>query len=141
MCRLQDALRYLVSDASRTKTKPVKDEEARGRTPSIEWEFKHAGQLLVATLECADEPALLESGKPGWYQVSQRIPWRFEWKFQVPCSVTELMKGYKRSLPPLVRPELMAQVEFVEWTPEAHLRHSRFLGLREDKMAADVARE
>ena len=26
-----------------------------------------------------------------------------------------------------VRPELVAEVEFVEWTPEGHLRHARFV--------------
>jgi hypothetical protein len=29
--------------------------------------------------------------------------------------------------------ELVAQIEFTEWTPDGHLRHSRFVGLREDK--------
>jgi bifunctional non-homologous end joining protein LigD len=28
-----------------------------------------------------------------------------------------------------VRPELVAVVEFVEWTLEGHLRHARFVGL------------
>ena len=28
-----------------------------------------------------------------------------------------------------VRPELVAEVEFVEWTPEGHLRHARFIRL------------
>ena len=40
-----------------------------------------------------------------------------------------------------VRPELVAQIEFTEWTPDGHLRHSRFAGLREDKEAWQVARE
>ena len=30
-----------------------------------------------------------------------------------------------------VRPELVAEVEFVEWTPDGHLRHARFVGMRE----------
>ncbi len=30
-----------------------------------------------------------------------------------------------------VRPELLAEVEFVEWTPEGHLRHARFVGLKD----------
>jgi bifunctional non-homologous end joining protein LigD len=30
-----------------------------------------------------------------------------------------------------VRPELAAKVEFVEWTPEGHLRHARFVGMRD----------
>jgi bifunctional non-homologous end joining protein LigD len=40
-----------------------------------------------------------------------------------------------------LRPELVARVDFVEWTPDAHLRHASFIGLREDKDARDVVRE
>lgn len=40
-----------------------------------------------------------------------------------------------------VRPELVAQVKFTEWTADHHLRHPVFLGLRDDKKAADVVRE
>jgi bifunctional non-homologous end joining protein LigD len=40
-----------------------------------------------------------------------------------------------------VRPELVAQVAFSEWTRDGRLRHPRFLGLREDKPARDVVRE
>ena len=32
-----------------------------------------------------------------------------------------------------VRPELVAQIEFLEWTDSDHLRHSKFVGLRENK--------
>ena len=39
-----------------------------------------------------------------------------------------------------LRPELVAQIEFAEWTPDGHLRHSKFLGLREDKDAKEVMR-
>lgn len=39
-----------------------------------------------------------------------------------------------------LRPVLVGQFEFVEWTPDNHLRHSRFIGLREDKKAKDVHR-
>jgi len=31
----------------------------------------------------------------------------------------------------VIGPVLVAQFEFVEWTPDRHLRHSRFVGLRE----------
>ena len=40
-----------------------------------------------------------------------------------------------------VRPVLVGQFEFVEWTPDNHLRHSRFVGLRLDKNPCDVMRE
>ena len=40
-----------------------------------------------------------------------------------------------------VNPTLVAQVRFVEWTSEGHLRHAAFLGLRTDKPARAVRRE
>jgi bifunctional non-homologous end joining protein LigD len=40
-----------------------------------------------------------------------------------------------------VRPKLVAQVAFTEWTREDKLRHPRFLGLREDKRPQDVVQE
>jgi DNA ligase D-like protein (predicted ligase) len=38
-------------------------------------------------------------------------------------------------------PKLVAQIRFVEWTADGHLRHAAFLGLRGDKTARDVRRE
>lgn len=40
-----------------------------------------------------------------------------------------------------LKPVLVAQFEFVEWTEDAHLRHSRFMALRDDKKPNDVRRE
>lgn len=40
-----------------------------------------------------------------------------------------------------VRPELVGEVAFTEWTRAGQLRHPRFLGLRRDKDAKDVVRE
>jgi bifunctional non-homologous end joining protein LigD len=40
-----------------------------------------------------------------------------------------------------VRPELVAQVGFSEWTDAGELRHPRFQGLRDDKAAREVVRE
>jgi DNA ligase D-like protein (predicted ligase) len=40
-----------------------------------------------------------------------------------------------------LKPVLVAQFEFLEWTADNHLRHSKFVGLREDKPANDVVRE
>jgi bifunctional non-homologous end joining protein LigD len=39
-----------------------------------------------------------------------------------------------------VAPELVAQVRFVEWTADGHLRHAAFLGLRDDKPPRQVTR-
>jgi bifunctional non-homologous end joining protein LigD len=40
-----------------------------------------------------------------------------------------------------IKPKLIAQVGFTEWTGSGALRHPRFLGLRDDKNAKDVIRE
>jgi bifunctional non-homologous end joining protein LigD len=40
-----------------------------------------------------------------------------------------------------VRPKLVAEVVFMEWTPDGRLRHPRFVGLRTDKPAAQITRE
>lgn len=40
-----------------------------------------------------------------------------------------------------VTPTLVAQIRFVEWTAEGHLRHAAFLGLRADKAPRDIRRE
>ena len=37
-----------------------------------------------------------------------------------------------------VRPALVAQIRFVEWTADGHLRHAAFIGLRTDKGADEV---
>ena len=66
----------------------------------------------------------------------------------------ELLKPLRRDSPPFaelpklprtraadvqwVEPRLVAQVRFVEWTHDRRLRHPSYLGLRDDKRAAEV---
>jgi ATP-dependent DNA ligase len=40
-----------------------------------------------------------------------------------------------------LKPMLIGQFEFREWTPDNHVRHSRFVALRDDKKASEVKRE
>jgi len=40
-----------------------------------------------------------------------------------------------------VKPEVVAQVEFTDWTAADHLRHSRFVGLGDDKDAREAAKK
>ena len=40
-----------------------------------------------------------------------------------------------------VRPKLVGQFGFAEWTRDGRLRHPRYLGLRDDKPASEVVRE
>ena len=40
-----------------------------------------------------------------------------------------------------LKPVLVGQFEFLEWTGDSHLRHTKFVGLRDDQPARDVRRE
>lgn len=40
-----------------------------------------------------------------------------------------------------LRPELVAELAFAEWTGDGRLRHPSYLGLRDDKAAAEVTRD
>ena len=40
-----------------------------------------------------------------------------------------------------LKPKLVAAIEYAEWTPANHLRHSRFVALRDDKDPREVVRE
>ena len=40
-----------------------------------------------------------------------------------------------------VRPEIVAQFEFLEWTSGDQLRHTKYIGLRPDQTARDVVQE
>ena len=43
--------------------------------------------------------------------------------------------------PHWLRPTLVAQVKFTEWTADGHLRHPVYLGLRDDKPPEEIVRE
>ena len=40
-----------------------------------------------------------------------------------------------------VRPALVAEIEFLEWTVEDQLRQSRFVSMKEDKIGTEIVRE
>jgi ATP-dependent DNA ligase len=40
-----------------------------------------------------------------------------------------------------LKPRIVAEVEFLEWTGANHLRHTKFLGLRDDKDPVRIVRE
>ena len=50
-------------------------------------------------------------------------------------------RGYEARGAHWVKPELVAEVAFTEWSNDGALRHPSFQGLRADKKAADVVRE
>jgi ATP-dependent DNA ligase len=60
---------------------------------------------------------------------------------ELPASQFTKAVGLPRIRAHWVRPEVVVQVAFLEWTVHGKLRHSRLLGLRSDKAARDVVRE
>ncbi|WP_024802117.1 non-homologous end-joining DNA ligase [Nocardia sp. BMG51109] len=68
-------------------------------------------------------------------------------------SLHERLSGLEQDGPPFtrgltgssgahwVRPEMVAEVAFTEWTRDGKLRHPRYTGLRTDKNAGDVVKE
>jgi ATP-dependent DNA ligase len=40
-----------------------------------------------------------------------------------------------------LKPQLVAVIEFLEWTLDNHLRHPKFVGLRDDRAPREVVRE
>jgi ATP-dependent DNA ligase len=66
--------------------------------------------------------------KPGGGNVHFCQPLQSERRTQGEGLTTEKMKECR-----WLKQVLVGQFEFVEWTPDGHLRHDRFMGLREDQ--------
>jgi ATP-dependent DNA ligase len=60
---------------------------------------------------------------------------------EVPAPPFTNAKGLPRLRAHWVRPEVVVQVAFIEWTVHGKLRHPRLLGVRLDKEPQEVARE
>ena len=54
---------------------------------------------------------------------------------------SERLSPAETALAHFVRPQLVGEVQFAEWTPDGHLRHPSWRGLRTDKNASEVVRE
>jgi bifunctional non-homologous end joining protein LigD len=57
------------------------------------------------------------------------------------AATVKLPKGHSAKGVHWLKPQLVAEIRFTEWTKDGVLRHPSFLGLREDKAASDVVRE
>jgi ATP-dependent DNA ligase len=62
-------------------------------------------------------------------------------ELEIPKTPFTKAKGLPRLRAHWVRPEIVVQVGFIEWTAHGKLRHPRLLGVRTDKPPKDVVRE
>jgi bifunctional non-homologous end joining protein LigD len=124
------------------KSKCIKRQEfvIAGYTPSKKG-FPGFGSLILGVY---DKGKLVYSGRVGTgFSIKQRL---------------ELQKKLDRLAQPTMpfetkpkdpglrdahwaRPQLVAEVEFAEWTADGSIRHPSFQGLREDKNPAEIVRE
>ncbi|HEX7236772.1 MAG TPA: DNA ligase D [Gammaproteobacteria bacterium] len=101
------------------------------------------GALLVATRDSANAP-LRYAGKVGTGFDERTLK-----------SLHARLKPLERKSPPVektsargvargvhwVEPQLVAEIAYTEWTGDGRLRHPTFVGVREDKTAAEVVEE
>ncbi len=101
------------------------------------------GALLMGYYEAdeQDRPVLRYAGRVGTGFKEQDL----EHLGQELAARTRSASPFAGTQPPrgarFVEPELMAEIEFRQWTHDRILRHSSYKGLREDKPAADVRME
>jgi bifunctional non-homologous end joining protein LigD len=99
------------------------------------------GALLVGYYEPDDH--FVYAGKVGTgfdVRLLRELRERLD-RLEIAASPFTKAKGLPRVRAHWVRPEIVVQVSFIEWTAHGKLRHSRLIGLRPDKPARDVVRE
>jgi bifunctional non-homologous end joining protein LigD len=100
----------------------------------------HLGALLLGVYD--DDKSLIYSGRVGTGFDDRELA-----KLIKLLKPLETSKSAIKSPPRTnekthwVKPQLVAQVRFTEWTADSILRHPVYLGLRDDKKALDVKRE
>ncbi|HKU40463.1 MAG TPA: DNA ligase D [Polyangiales bacterium] len=102
------------------------------------------GSMLVGYYD--DAGALVFAGKVGTGKGFGQKFWRtlrgrLERLEQKTCPFTPRPTGWLGKHAHWLRPELVSEVEFSEWTAGGHIRHPSLKGFREDKPAHDVLRE
>ena len=83
------------------------------------WSLDTARKLKARLLKLHVDRSPFETGSSRQGRWSKRVPGGEHW----------------------VKPLLVAEVSFAEWTPEGHIRHASFQGLRSDKPAKAIIRE
>ncbi len=100
------------------------------------------GALLLGVYEPGGK--LRYSGKVGTGfndRILASLQGKLDGLVQSSSSFVNPPRGFEAKGVHWVKPRLVAEIAFTEWTQDGSLRHPSFQGLREDKNAADVVRE
>jgi bifunctional non-homologous end joining protein LigD len=121
------------------KIKAVNEQELAivGYNPSTH-SNREVGSLHLAVAESGE---LVYAGKVGTgFSEKQRVWLKDELSKDV-IPRTPVKNAPRVKVATWVKPRLVAQVHFTEWTSDGRLRHPAFLGLRPDKKPMECARE
>ena len=124
------------------KSKCLKRQEfvIAGYTPSKKG-FPGFGSLVLGVY---DKGKLVYSGRVGTgFSIKQRLELQKKLdrisQLAIPFAVKPKDPGLRDTH--WAKPQLVAEVEFTEWTADNSIRHPSFKGLREDKSPAEIVRE
>ena len=124
------------------KTKCIKRQEfvIAGYTPSKN-DFPGFGSLILGVYE---KDKLIYCGRVGTgFSIKQRlgIQKKLDRLSQTAMPFVSIPKDPGLRQAHWARPQLVGEVEFMEWTADGVIRHPSFQGLREDKKPAEIVRE
>lgn len=99
------------------------------------------GSLLLATFDPSRGDGLRYAGKVGTGFDTRELEELYERMLPLRVPRPPVVDPPRMRDATWIQPVLVAEVRYTEWTADGKLRHPTFLGLREDKRAADVRRE
>ena len=124
------------------KTKCIKRQEfvIAGYTPSKN-DFPGFGSLILGVY---DRGQLIYCGRVGTgFSIKQRLELqrKLDQLSRTTMPFVAIPKDPGLRAAHWARPQLVGEVEFMEWTADGLIRHPSFQGLREDKKPAEIVRE
>ena len=116
---------------------------APAKEPALSMPSAHAEKAQRSEGRDRQEPDFVFAGKIGTgFDTKLLLDLRSRLDaLEIPASPFTKAKGLPRLRAHWVRPEIVVQVAFTEWTVHGKLRHPRLLGVRFDKAARDVVKE
>ena len=111
-----------------------------GYTPSKN-DFPGFGSLILGVY---DKGKLIYCGRVGTgFSIKQRVDLqkKLDRLSQTAMPLASIPKDPGLRAAHWAKPQLVGEVEFMEWTADGVIRHPSFQGLREDKKPSEIVRE